>query len=210
MDAMYRLQRHVYDATRKFYLLGRDQLIAELAVPQGGSVLEIGCGTARNLIAIASAYPDAACYGIDVSRVMLETAETAIDKAGLHRRIRTAFADATAIDSLALFGRPHFDRVVISYALSMIPQWQKVMRAALDLAGPDGEVHIVDFGDQTHLPDWFRVALFAWLRKFSVTPRIELPLEAQHLANMEGRSVKVTRPFGGYAVLARLSAANPA
>ena len=25
MDRMYGLQRHLYDATRKFYLLGRDQ-----------------------------------------------------------------------------------------------------------------------------------------------------------------------------------------
>ena len=44
MDAIYRYQRYVYDATRKFYLLGRDRLITELAPPAGGSVLEIACG----------------------------------------------------------------------------------------------------------------------------------------------------------------------
>ena len=40
MDAMYRRQRHIYDLTRKFYLLGRDELIAELNPPEGGAVLE--------------------------------------------------------------------------------------------------------------------------------------------------------------------------
>ena len=30
MDAIYRRQRHIYDATRKYYLLGRDRLIADL------------------------------------------------------------------------------------------------------------------------------------------------------------------------------------
>ena len=30
MDRMYRRQRHIYDLTRKFYLLGRDEVIARL------------------------------------------------------------------------------------------------------------------------------------------------------------------------------------
>ncbi len=59
MDSIYHRQRHLYDATRKFYLLGRDALIADLAVPPGGSVLEVGCGTGRNLVKAARAYPDA-------------------------------------------------------------------------------------------------------------------------------------------------------
>ena len=37
MDGTYRWQRHIYDITRKYYLLGRDGLIADLAPPSGGS-----------------------------------------------------------------------------------------------------------------------------------------------------------------------------
>ena len=44
MDRVYRHQRHVYDLTRKYYLLGRDPLIARLDVPAGGHVLELGAG----------------------------------------------------------------------------------------------------------------------------------------------------------------------
>ena len=74
MDRLYRRQRHFYDVTRKYYLLGRDRLIEGLAPPPGSRVLEIGCGTARNLVAAAQAWPDAQFYGIDISAEMLATA----------------------------------------------------------------------------------------------------------------------------------------
>ena len=74
MDAIYRYQRYVYDATRKYYLLGRDRLLAELQPPAGGSVLEIACGTGRNLILAARRYPNARFYGFDISNAMLDTA----------------------------------------------------------------------------------------------------------------------------------------
>ena len=35
MDRMYRYQRHIYDATRKFYLLGRDGLIERMSLLPG-------------------------------------------------------------------------------------------------------------------------------------------------------------------------------
>ena len=121
MDQIYRRQRHIYDASRKFYLLGRDELLAGLSPPPGGSVLEIGCGTGRNLVKLAKAYPTALCHGLDVSSEMLGTAERAVGRARLGQRIRLAQADATSFDPVALFERASFDRIVISYALSMIP-----------------------------------------------------------------------------------------
>ena len=43
MDRMYRMQRYFYDVTRKYYLLGRDQLLEQMEVRAGELVLEIGC-----------------------------------------------------------------------------------------------------------------------------------------------------------------------
>ena len=205
MDAIYRRQRHIYDVSRKFYLLGRDRLIAELDPPPGGSILEIGCGTGRNLIAIARRYPHCNCHGLDVSEAMLETARTSVARAGLEARIRLAQADATDFDPEALFGKAGFDRIVISYALSMIPPWQGVVEEALRRLAPGGSLHIVDFGDQAGLPRAFKVVLRRWRALLHVTPRDDLPAVSEALARENGYVGESRSPYGGYAVLARLT-----
>ena len=88
MDRIYRRQRHVYDFTRKYYLLGRDRLIQRLNPPAGGRVLEIGCGTARNLVVAARTHPDVRFFGIDISWEMLETARRLVEREGLAADIR--------------------------------------------------------------------------------------------------------------------------
>lgn len=202
MDRMYRFQRHIYDATRKFYLLGRDGLITGLKPPPGGAVLEIGCGTGRNLIKIAQRYPHALCYGLDVSEEMLRTARQQVAKAGLSERIVLTQADATNFDPQVLFGRAGFERVVISYALSMIPPWREALAQALAVVAPGGALHIVDFGDQAHLPGPFRAVLNRWLALFHVTPRNDLDAVVTELCSEAGLIGGTTRLFGGYSVQA--------
>ena len=124
MDRLYRRQRHFYDLTRKHYLLGRDRLIEGLAPPSGGRVLEIGCGTARNLVAAARAWPEVQFFGIDISAEMLDTARRVVGRAGLAARIELARGDATSFDPAWLFGVPCFSRIFFSYSLSMIPDWR--------------------------------------------------------------------------------------
>lgn len=184
MDGVYRYQRHIYDLTRKYYLLGRDQMLDELDVPAGGTVLELGCGTGRNLLAAAQRYPDARYCGIDISPQMLETARNNIDRSGHARKIVVAEGDATNFDCQALFGINKADRVFISYAVSMIPSWQQAIVAALAATKPGGSVHIVDFGQQNGLPSAFRKLLVAWLARFHVTPRADL-FEAVKLAAVD-------------------------
>ncbi|WP_342635960.1 class I SAM-dependent methyltransferase [Lichenihabitans psoromatis] len=204
MDRMYRWQRHIYDASRKFYLLGRDGLIADLAPPPGAHILEVGCGTGRNLIAIARAYPTARCYGLDVSAEMLATAENAVARAGLSERIVLRQADATAFNPHVLFGRDGFDRIVISYALSMIPPWRAVLDQATHHLAARGSLHIVDFGDGSDLPAWFRAALTGWLGWFHVEPRVQLPARLHEVATARNLVLSHATPFRGYAVYAVL------
>lgn len=199
MNSIYRRQRHIYDATRKFYLLGRDHLIADLRPPQGGSVLEIGCGTGRNLIAAARRYPYARFYGFDISTAMLETAAVNIAKAELPNPIQIGEADAASFDGRAVFGVPVFDRVVFSYTLSMIPPWRQAIATGLAHLKPGGSVHIVDFGQQENLPAPFKALLFAWLKKFHVSPR-ETLFQELDTATATGDFSIATRPlYRGYA-----------
>lgn len=187
MDRIYRNQRHIYDATRRYFLLGRDDLIRALAAPDGGGVLEIGCGTGRNLIAAARLYPTARLYGLDISPAMLRTAGTKIAAAGLDGRIMLAQGDAAGFDAEALFGRRSFDRVFFSYSLSMIPPWREALTQAYTLAAPDGgRLLTVDFGGQEGLPAWFRAGLRNWLSRFHVEPRGDLAATLGALAGDEG------------------------
>jgi S-adenosylmethionine-diacylgycerolhomoserine-N-methlytransferase len=199
MDGIYRFQRHFYDVTRRYYLLGRDRLIAHLAVPHGGTVLEIGCGTARNLIRVAQRHPDCLCYGLDISSVMLAKAQANVDRAGLDHRIVLARADATDFDAGALFGQAAFDRVYASYTLSMIPDWRAAMEQACQALRPGGSFHIVDFGQQERLPDWFKALLRAWLDRFSVTPRAALIEHGLNLAAEQAWLGEAKRLYRGYA-----------
>ncbi|TIX20617.1 MAG: class I SAM-dependent methyltransferase, partial [Mesorhizobium sp.] len=159
MDGVYRWQRHIYDLTRKYYLLGRDRLIDGLDVPQGGTVLELGCGTGRNIALAARRFPDARFFGLDISAEMLETANAAIAREGLSGKVKLAPGDATDFDAKALFDVEQFDRVFVSYSLSMIPGWEKTVSAALAALAPGGSLHVVDFGQQEGLPRWFRTML---------------------------------------------------
>lgn len=205
MDRIYRHQRHVYDATRKFYLLGRDRLIAGLRPQDHDQVLEIGCGTARNLIAAARRYPGARFHGIDLSTQMLATAERAVARAGLTRRIRLAHADATSFDPQALFGAARFQRVFASYSLSMIPPWRAALAHAIGAVAPGGQFHVVDFGEQSRLPSLFRFALRRWLAEFHVTPRAELEAALGEHAKTLRATLRCERPhrdYARYAVLA--------
>ena len=202
MDGVYRRQRHIYDLTRKYYLLGRDRMLAGLDVPHEGAVLEMGCGTGRNMVLAARRYPEARLFGFDISAEMLRTAGAALAREGIASRTRLALGDATDFDALALFGRERFDRVFISYALSMIPGWERTIGQGLRCLAPGGSLHIVDFGSQERLPGWFRSGLRGWLARFHVSPRDGLHAELERQAKAEGMSVDFETLYRGYAVRA--------
>jgi S-adenosylmethionine-diacylgycerolhomoserine-N-methlytransferase len=205
MNRMYRRQRHIYDGTRRYYLLGRDQLIANLGANAGADVLEIGCGTGRNLVHAARLYPETRFFGIDISTEMLTSAISAISRRELTKRIRVAHGDGTAFNPQVLFGTPSFDRIMISYSLSMIPDWRNVLQAAASRLKPGGSLHIVDFGSQERLPGIARTLLKQWLALFDVTPRDGLERELSVMVKTSNADLKFERPFRGYAQYAVLT-----
>lgn len=204
MDSVYRHQRHIYDLSRKYYLLGRDRLIADLAPPAGGAVLEIGCGTGRNLIAVGRAWPQARLYGVDISEAMLDTARKAVAKFGMADRVTLALGDASRLDPVALFGRETFERVIISYALSMIPNWESALRTAGHCVSQGGKLELVDFGQQERLPGLWKRALFEWLALFHVAPRPDLRRALEKMAAEMGGFPHSQSLYRGYAVRAGL------
>lgn len=200
MDQVYRKQRFIYDATRKYYLLGRDYALRQLDPSDDAHILEIACGTGRNLAQIDMRYPGRSLYGLDISSEILLTAT-----AKLGPRAKLAQGDACAFDPMAMFGRAKFDRIVMSYCVSMIPQWQSAITEAVAHLAPGGELHIVDFGDQSRMPRWFNSGLRRWLDHFHATPRDELPRFLETLPDTSLRCKPMLRSYVVYACLRKMT-----
>jgi len=203
MDEMYRWTRYVYDFTRKYYLLGRDRLLRDMELQPGDRVLEIGCGTARNLIRLARQRPDIRCFGLDASTEMLATAAAHVKSRQLGQRITLTHCLAEELDYAKTFHlNAPFDAAFFSYSLSMIPTWPQAIDAALANVKRGAAFYVVDFWDQGGWPSWFRFVLKRWLDLFHVQHRPELldylrDLDAKGVGTLTLKSVA-----GRYAYLA--------
>jgi S-adenosylmethionine-diacylgycerolhomoserine-N-methlytransferase len=202
MDRIYRHQRHIYDLTRKYYLFGRDKAIRELDLKPGERLVEVGCGTARNLIAIARRYPGVHLYGLDASHAMLATAQENVrrvqSRIGAPIELKQGYAEEMNSET---FGAGAFDRVLFSYSLSMIPDWRGALAAAASVVKTEGELEIVDFGDLAGLGSVAGGALRGWLKLFHVRPRKEI-LQGVESASREGGASLWISP-GRYAFIWR-------
>lgn len=194
MDRMYRYQRYFYDVTRKYYLLGRDKLIAQMAIQPNENVLEAGCGTGRNLAILAKKFPKSNFYGLDASSVMIEESQKKTDKYSLKNvNLQIALADDFTYQTTFNLDKP-FDAIYFSYSISMIPPWKESIANAINNLKSGGSFYIVDFYDQKDLPRWFQKVLTGWLKQFHVQfwgdlmPHLE-SLEKQGLGKLTVTSI---------------------
>jgi len=204
MDSIYRGQKYIYDATRKYYLFGRDDLIRGLDCQPGDAVLEIACGTGRNLAKVQHAYPGTRLFGIDISAEMLKTAAGKLGTSAI-----LAPADARQFDARAMLGRPTFERVILSYSISMIPDWDRALCHAAKLVAPGGSLHVVDFGSYSARPGLGPKILRWWLEQFHVSPRLDLPMVAEDLGSGPGWRREGRDGMGGCYRLERLYREQP-
>ncbi len=194
MNRMYRHQRYFYDLTRKYYLLGRDKLIAQMDVQAGENVLEVGCGTGRNLAILAKKFPNSNFFGLDASSVMIEESQKKVDANLLKNvELKVALADDFTAQKTFNSDTP-FDAIYFSYSISMIPPWKESIANALNNLKPGGSFYIVDFYDQKDLPRLFQKLLKGWLKQFHVQfwgdlmPHLE-SLEKQGLGTLTVTSI---------------------
>lgn len=208
MDAMYRWTRHIYDASRKYYLLGRDRLIARLKLTSDDQLCEVGCGTARNLRKIARKYPFATLYGIDASDEMLKTARETMKRYGVDAQVNLAQGFAQSFSAKEQFGldKP-FNKFVFSYALSIIPPWKESIDHVIEILPEGGELHIVDFGSCSGQPAWFRKFIFWWLQLFHVYYKPEIEAYLKDLQDKGLGNLSFEYLHGGYCYIAKFTKA---
>ena len=155
----YRWHAPIYDATRWAFLFGRNRLIQLLSKSSASAmpkqILDLGCGTGKNLCALAQAFPGAQITGVDLSADMLAQAgRNLVQKLDPAARARISLRNTDIAHMPGL----QYDLIVCSYMLSMTGnQLAEILQKLRKLLTPTGRLAIVDF-------DCTRAAWFArWM-----------------------------------------------
>lgn len=110
--------------------------IQSLGIPPGSRILEVGIGTGLSL----PAYPDdVEVTGIDIAPEMLIHAQRKIDENGWDH-IRLMEMDALDLD----FPDQHFDYVMAFHIVSVVPDYQRLIREISRVTKPAGSVVIIN------------------------------------------------------------------
>ena len=201
MDRIYGPQRWIYDLTRKPYLIGRDRLLRGIDAAAGETIVEIGCGTGRNLVKLARLYSSARLIGVEPSTVMRKAARAALHRHGVDARLVADTAQGLTPATLGLADGA--DHLVFSYVLSMVDDPAPAVTHALGLLRRGGRLHIVDFADMADMPALASAGLRQWLGWFEVHPRPDAALRLERLADGGYGRLTRQRLLGGYAELLR-------
>ncbi len=148
LTGYYQLHAKIYDATRWSFLFGRSAMISSLASRiHATQILEVGCGTGKNLLALATAFPDAEITGVDLSADMLAVARRTLVE---HRqRIQLIQAPYQAAPDK----KPRYDLILFAYSLTMFnPGWEAAIADAYTDLYLDGTIAVVDFHTTTFPP----------------------------------------------------------
>lgn len=144
LQRYYNLHAGIYDATRWSFLFGREtavRMLGTVGVPR--RILEVGCGTGRNLESICRTFPEAQVTGVDLSATMIQKASQKL----MPHMNRVRLLQKAYEQPLHPEGEP-FDAVLCSYALSMFnPGWEIAIEAAYRDLAPGGLMVVCDFHD---------------------------------------------------------------
>ncbi len=143
----YRWQARWYDATRWAFLFGRRKALDLLHDAPGLHLLEVGCGTGRNLSRLAARHPDWKLTGVDLSPDMLARAKQKTARFGPRvQLLEQAYGPGSLSEPV--------DIVLFSYSLTMFnPGWEAAIEQAARDLKPGGYLAVVDFHDSRYR--WF-------------------------------------------------------
>jgi arsenite methyltransferase len=136
--------------THQFSALGISRLL-----PEGGTLLDLGCGSGRLLVRLAHGRPDVRIVGLDLSEPMLETGRGVVEREGLADRVELRLGDITTFDA-ELDDR--VDAVSCNFALHHLPTEEVAIRCLEAIARTRSRtgcaVWIFDFARLRHPRSW--------------------------------------------------------
>lgn len=149
LENYYRFHSRIYDATRWSFLFGREAILDFVPdLPSRPRILEIGCGTGKNIELMEYHFSDANILGVDLSEEMLSVAQTKLQDSK-KVKFRKQKYGAEELDE------EPFDLILLSYSLTMIGnQVEEVLDQISKDLKPKGYIAVVDFHTSSY--GWFR------------------------------------------------------
>lgn len=167
----YRRRAARYDFTANlYYLVGfreqayRKRAVDSLALRPGDTVVEIGCGTGLNFALLERAVgPSGRIIGVDLTDAMLAKAEERV------RREGWANVQLVRSDAASYVFPSHVNGVLSTFALTLVPEFDDVIRRGTAALAPGRRFVILDFKMPDRAPMWL-VRIAVWImRPFGVT-----------------------------------------
>jgi len=185
IERYYKFHSRIYDATRWSFLFGRTAILEPIAaVAKPTRILEIGCGTGKNLVTLAKHFPNAEVTGLDLSETMLDVAKGKAEAFGGRVKLLHRSYDAP------LNTEPAYDLILFSYALTMFnPGWETAIECAAKDLVPGGHIAVVDFHD----------SMFPWFKRWMGVNHVRMDshLQPKLEALFQPQTNKLCAAYGG-------------
>lgn len=200
-----------YDLTANlYYLIGfrewafRKAAVAALELRPGDSVVEIGCGTGLNFsLLVAAVGEGGSVIGVDLSRSMIERAWARAAREGW-TNVRLYHGDAADYEF-----PDGVDGILSTFALTLIPEFEEVIRRGSAALAPGGHLVVADLKLPAGPARRLAPVLEPLVRPFGVT----LDLAVRHPWEAMERSlddVTVRERYMGFFYIASGRARGPA
>lgn len=171
IDALYQKRASNYDwSANSYYLLGfreahyRKRAIESLCLRSGETVVEIGCGTGLNFRYLQAAVGErGTIIGVDLTAAMLEQAENRVQRNGWSN-VKLIHTDAAKYEFPDDVGG-----VISSFAITLVPEYESIIRRASEALGPRGRMVILDLKLPESWPRWLVKLGVMITRPFGVT-----------------------------------------
>lgn len=141
LENFYSGQADLYDSFRNRLLIAREQLYAQIDVPENGIWIEMGGGTGSNLEFLGDKiHKLKKVYIVDLCPSLLSIAQNRIAEKG--------WKNVQTVEQDVLNFKPNegiADVITFSYSLTMIPNWFAAIDNTHSILKKDGKLAIVDF-----------------------------------------------------------------
>ena len=160
MNNYYKNQAKHYDSYRHEMLHGKLPLMTSISFYKNMKILLLAGGTGDILDYMKNIIPSIDKIVVsDISTAMIEYANLRVKKNDW-TNIICRCEDATELNT-----EEKFDLIIISYSLTMIPSWKKVIDKSIECLSDNGQLAVCDF---TSTNKQFTLCKYLWKKCFSI------------------------------------------